>query len=198
MQGKNTFLILLFDFSFYFLTFKLYNYFLFFCMFTQKKSSLWVKKIIVCWCWILLWWGIIYFLQTNPDLSASVLSLQEQKYFKESTWDVGYKKKVGELEVFLAPQLHGTSGLYFSFFHSPQLLTLDGSIHSPYHFDILSSDNTNLVVFVSWFQNGNVNEEILKVPFKWEMKDIVIESVSFSLEGESLSLGNLDESQIFA
>lgn len=167
-------------------------------MATQKKSSLWIKNFFVCCCWILLWGGIIYFLQTNPDLSASVLSLQEQNYFREKSWDIGYKKKIGELEVFLSPQLQDNSGLYLSFFHSPQLLTLDGSIQSPYHFTILSSDKTNLVVFVSWFQNGDINEGILVVPFKGEMKDITVESVSFSLEWESLSLGSLDESQIFA
>ena len=83
---------------------------------------------------------------------------------KQVSRDAGYKKTIGNIEVFITPQLQEHSELYLSFFFSSKVKILDGSITSPYHFEIEHQDESNLEIKVTDFQQGNAEEGIITVP----------------------------------
>ena len=84
---------------------------------------------------------------------------------KQVSRDAGYKKTIGNIEVFITPQLQKHSELYLSFFFSSKVKILDGSITSPYHFEIEHQDESNLEIKVTDFQQGNAEEGIITIPF---------------------------------
>lgn len=134
---------------------------------------------------------IVYY---SRDLSASVLSLQERQYIEQAHWDAAYKRFPWEIEVFISPQLQSLEQLFVSFLFSPSKLQIFPlEIRSPYFFNILSEDKSSLVLQVSNFSSGNIDEGIVTVPFSWDSKEILVEYVVDSLGGTSFALGSLDD-----
>jgi hypothetical protein len=132
----------------------------------------------------------------SKDLSASILSLQERQFIEQAHWDAAYKRFSGEIELFISPQLQSLNQLFVSFLFSPtklQILPLEMS--SPYTVQIIEGNADSLLVQVSDFSGGNVEEGIVILPFSGDVKEILVEYVTDSLEGaeHSFALGSLDD-----
>ena len=139
----------------------------------------------------------IFLFESNLDLSASVLSLQERSYIEKSSWDAAYKRNIHDLEVFISPQLQKETELFVSIFFSSHL-TLDFEhVESPYTVEQIEENAHSVIYKVSWFQTGNVDEWILLIPFSWEKIDITVESISLEKDGNSVSLWCLDNIEVF-
>jgi hypothetical protein len=129
------------------------------------------------------------------DLSASVLSLQERAFIEKAQRDVAYKKEQGNLEVFISPQLQNYSQLFVSLLFSPsEIILVSTGITSPYSFRVLEQSAGSLLLEVSDFSAGEVDEGIVIVPFTGNKEEITVEYVSDAVEnGLPFAMGNLNE-----
>ena len=173
-----------------FITFTLKNL-LFFLIMLMKKSEVVLKNIIILFLWVILSWIIIFLVQNNPDLTASVLSLSERKYIETKKRDAAYKKDFHTIEVFISERLQKEEKILITFFFSSDLKVDSQKLQSPYSNQILSQDRSNLVVQVTWFQTWNIDEWILILPFVWDRSDITVESIVAWDRDQSVSLWSL-------
>ncbi|MDR3169866.1 MAG: hypothetical protein LBU27_09340 [Candidatus Peribacteria bacterium] len=121
------------------------------------------------------------------NFSASVLSLAERETIQKAQWDAAYKKTTGDLELFITPQLQTYDELFVSLLFSPsKIQVITDTISSPYAFNVLASTPSSLLLTVSNFSTGNVDEGILTVPFSGDQNEITIEYVSNSEAGGQL------------
>jgi hypothetical protein len=127
-------------------------------------------------------------------MSASVLSLSERAFIEKAQRDAAYKKTVGNLEVFISPQLQGYQQLFVSLLFSPsEIEIILPRITSPYQWEIVSQSTGTLLFQVASFSAGNVDEGILLVPFSGNVEDITVEFVSDERDsGVVFALGALD------
>jgi len=131
---------------------------------------------------VLLALFLVWIVYDARDLSASILSLGERQFIEKSRWDVAYKTFDTEIEVFISPQLQGYDQLFVSLLFSPSELDIFSSqITSPYVFQILEEQPGSLLLQVSDFGGGDVDEGIVIIPFSGEKKDITVEFVSDGL-----------------
>jgi hypothetical protein len=129
------------------------------------------------------------------DLTASVLSLSERKYIEQAERDAAYKKDDGNLEVFLSPKLQTYHQLFVSLLFSPtDIEILTPMMSSPYQWEVVNQSTDSLLLQVSGFADGNVDEGIVIVPFSGDMEDITVEFISDQLVGGTVfAVGNLTE-----
>ena len=128
------------------------------------------------------------------DLSASVLSLSERTFIEKAQRDAAYKKENNNLEIFISPKLQHYDQLFVSLFFSPsEIEILSSSITSPYAREIISQTPSSLLLKISDFSAGNIDEGILIVPFSGESREITVEFVSEKAEeGTLFALGALE------
>ena len=128
------------------------------------------------------------------DLSASVLSLSERAFMEEAYWDAAYKKEQGNLEVFISPQLQSYDQLFVSLFFSPsEIEVLTSTISSPYVWELVAQTRSSLLLKISDFSAGNVDEGMVIIPFSGDAREITVEFVSDEAEeGRIFALGVLE------
>ncbi|MDR0860345.1 MAG: hypothetical protein LBO09_05225 [Candidatus Peribacteria bacterium] len=130
---------------------------------------------------------IFAFIVRESDLSASVLSLAEREAIQKAQWDVAYKKENQQVEMFISQQLQDYDQLFVSLLFSPSEIQISTEeIDSPYSFEIIESSPSTLLVKVSNFATGNVDEGILKIPFIGVEEEITVEFISDRPEGGQL------------
>jgi hypothetical protein len=102
----------------------------------------------------------------SRDLSASVLSLTERTLIETSHRDAAYKKTKHDVEIFISPQVQTYHQLFISLLFSPSEIHIEPTtITSPYGWSLVSQTKSSLLLQVSDFSNGNVDEGIITVPF---------------------------------
>jgi hypothetical protein len=115
----------------------------------------------------------------GKDFSASVLSLSEREFMEKSSRDAAYKKDYENLEVFISSQIQHYDQLFVSLFFSPvEIEILTEQITSPYIWEIVREESSSLVLKISEFSAGDVDEGIVIVPFVGDMREITVEFVS--------------------
>jgi hypothetical protein len=126
-----------------------------------------------------------------------VLSLSERTLIETSHRDVAYKKTEKELEVFISPQVQSHAQLFVSFLFSPSEIQIAPvTITSPYSWKLISDTDSSLLVQISDFSAGNVDEGIIIVPFSGNVKDITVEFVTEDLAtGQWFAIGDLTASE---
>ena len=123
----------------------------------------------------------------SKDLSASVLSLQEREFITQAQRDTAYKSQNQQIEIFISAELQRYNQLFISLLFSPSEIMLnENEISSPYSHDILSISNSSLLLKVSEFWAGNVDEGIVIIPFQGEEAEITVEFVSDEIQGGQL------------
>ncbi|MDR0281956.1 MAG: hypothetical protein LBI53_01155 [Candidatus Peribacteria bacterium] len=123
---------------------------------------------------------------SSKDFSASVLLLSERQFIEQSHRDAAYKKIDQQLEVFISPPLQDVDQLFVSILFSPSDIEISTSeITSPYLWNLVEAYRGQMLLEISSFATGNVDEGVIIVPFQGEMKDITVEFVSSDRGGEN-------------
>jgi len=148
------------------------------------------KHILIIIIGILLALVLALISYSSKDFSASVLLLSERQFIEQSHRDAAYKKIDQQLEVFISPPLQDVDQLFVSILFSPSDIEISTSeITSPYIWNLVEAYRGQMLLEISSFAMGNVDEGVIIVPFQGEMKDITVEFVSSDREGEyALSL----------
>jgi len=121
---------------------------------------------------------------SSKDFSASVLLLQERQFIQQSHWDAAYKKIDQQLELFITSQLQDLDQLFVSVLFSPNDVEIDIlEITSPYTWNLIEEYRGHILLDISAFATGNVDEGIILIPFSGEMEDITVEFVASDREG---------------
>jgi len=127
--------------------------------YTLKHAVILILGVILA----LICAGIVY---RSADLSASVLSLSERQYMQQVHRDAAYKRFDTEIEVFISSQLQALDQMYISFLFSPTNIEIFHSlIASPYTVHIIEQKAGALLLKISDFSGGNVDEGVVIVPF---------------------------------
>jgi len=155
------------------------------------------KHIIIIITGILLACLVARIQYDTQDLSASVLSLTEQDFFKSTKWDAWYKKEKQNFEVFLSEQVRNEKELTISILSSPDLEWLTWEIKSPYNIQKLQENEWNIILAIDWYDKWDFSEWIFELPYKWDSKDITLEYIkSQNLNFAIWNLDNIENNQI--
>lgn len=159
----------------------------------------WISKyIIIIIVGILLAFFVARIEYNTTDLSASILSLNEQNFFESTKWDAWYKKENEIFEVFLADQVRNEWALTVSILYSPDNIQwFIDKIDTKYLVNIVEQNEWNLVLNVDWYENWDFAEGIFELPYSWDSKEITLEYIkSENLEFAIWNLDNIEQNQI--
>lgn len=126
-------------------------------------------------------------------METSVLSLQERARMRDLHRDAAYKKVDHTLEVFISESLQSSDQLFISLLHNPTELILETwAITSPYQWEIIKTTPTQLLLKVTGFQVGDLDEGIVIVPYQWDDEELTLEFVSPKEQwGDGVAVGKL-------
>ena len=129
----------------------------------------------------------------TTDLSASVLSLTEQDYFKSTKWDAWYKKENQIFEVFLAEQVRNEWVLTVSILTSPEIERLINQVETPYSIENIQQNDGNITLNISWYETWDFTQWIFQLPYSWDSKELTLEYIkSENLDFTIWNLDNID------
>lgn len=149
------------------------------------------KYIIIIIVGILLAIFIARIQYDTQDLSASVLSLTEEDFFKSTKWDAWYKKENHIFEVFLGEKTWNQWPLTVSILYSPENVErLIDQINTNYSVNIIEHNEWNLILNVDWYENWNFTEWIFELPYSWDSKEITLEYIKS--QNWNFAIWNLD------
>jgi hypothetical protein len=126
----------------------------------------------------------------TKDLSASVLSLTEQDFFKSTKWDAGYKKENQIFEVFLAEQIRNEWALTISILSSPETERFIDQLETPYFVDNVQENDGNITLNISWYEEWDFTQWIFQLPYSWDSKELTLEYIKS--ENLNFAIWNLD------
>ena len=153
----------------------------------MKALTFTLKHLLILTVGIVLAVIFAWIVYDATNLSASVLSLSERASIEKAHWDAAYKKGAESLEVFITPQLQHYDQLFIALFFSPsEIELLPAQISSPYSWEVVSQTASSLLLKVSDFSAGNLDEGIVIVPFSGEAREITVEFVSDKAQGGEL------------
>ncbi|GHW02483.1 hypothetical protein AGMMS50249_2690 [candidate division SR1 bacterium] len=151
------------------------------------------KHLVILILGVALAFFFVWISDSSGWLSSSILSLQEREIMTNLHRDAAYKKSTTDLEVFIGAKLQSENQIFISFFHSPsEIQILTDQITSPYTFEVINQTNSSLLLKVTGFQNGNIDEGVIILPFQGDAKEITVEYVSPSQNSsQNVALGAL-------
>ena len=149
------------------------------------------KYIIIIFVGILIAFLVARIQYDTQDLSASVLSLTEQDFFKSKQRNAWYKKENQIFEVFLSEQVRNEWILTISIIYSPINIDLFiDKINTDCSLDIVEQNEWNILLNINWYNSLDFKEWIFQLPYSWDSKDITLEYVKS--ENTNFSIWNLD------
>ena len=152
----------------------------------------WISKyVIIIVIGTLLAIFVAWIQYDTSDLSASVLSLNEQDFFKSKEWDAWYKKESQIFEVFLAEQVRNEWTLTVSILYSPENIErFTDQINTNYSTSIVEQTEWNLILNIEWYENWDFSEWIFELPYSWDSKEITLEYIK--TVNKDFAIWNLD------
>ena len=155
------------------------------------------KYIIIVIIGILLAFFVRWIQYDTSDLSASVLSLTEQDFFKSTKWDAWYKKENQIFEVFIAEQTRNEWELTISIIYFPENIErFTDKLNTNYSVNLIQQDEWNLILNVDWYEKWDFSEWLFELPYSWDSKDITLEYIkSKNLDFAIWNLDNIENNQ---
>ena len=155
------------------------------------------KYIIIIIIGILLALFVAWTRYNTKDLSASVLSLNEQDFFKTTKRDAWYKKENQIFEVFLSEQVRNEWLLDISILYSQNdIERFIDQINTNYSINIQQQNEWNLILNIDWYKNWDFSQWIFEIPYSWDSKDITLEYIkSQNLNFAIWNLDNIENNQ---
>lgn len=145
--------------------------------------------ILIIWTFIAISIALIEY--DNKDLSASVLSLTEQDFFKSKKWDAWYKKENQVFELFLSEKVRENPKIEVSIIYSPNEFELNiDNLTSQFQINNTQINKWNVIFSVQWYNNADFSEWIFQIPYSGENKKINLEYVKYN--DYIYSIWNLD------
>lgn len=150
------------------------------------------KYIIIVIIGVLLAFFVWRIQYDTQDLSASVLSITEQDFFKSTKRDAWYKKENQIFEIFLSEQSRNEGLLTVSILFSPKdIQRFMNRINTNYSVNIIEQNEWNLIMDVDWYENWDFSEWLFELPYSWDSKDITLEYIHS--QNLNFAIWNLDD-----
>ena len=163
----------------------------------MKKNPRILKNIVILIVAPILAILLFYLTQNFSWMTASVLDITEINTIKQNNWDLAYKTENQIFEVFWAEKVKSAEFIEFEILYNPERIELDTQLISWDNYQIIDSQEGDLVIQISDIWVRDYQEWWFEIPYTWDESQILMWDAKKLENGEELNLSvwNLNRKQ---